>query len=514
MRWSTRSRPPRSERPRLDLQAAAVAAEGSIVTVLTAPDRLTRREISVDVASVRRFVPGLLVAVAVAYAVLNFPHAVGGRDALALTETALVTLPAFFAVRPWRTVRTSVLIVAAAVATASLVVCLVTAPGWFGANRAASYGLAALLFVTVSAYARRIRRVEALAAVVVFAGGVQFFWAFLPWWGGRNPSVAMSGTFYWHNQFGAFMLAPAIIGCVFVVLGRSPTRSVGWIVTPFTIAGLIYSSSRGAMLVLVLGWAAVGLLALTMKGRVRRSVGRWVAISVLSIGISFMLAGPPLFSGFHLPWASTQARAATGETVEANGHYRTLMWREAVIVFDHHPVAGVGYGALTNVAQQLTPADWPRSPLAHNDYLQALAEGGILLALPFLVGCMAIATRLGRQFAKLARPHCADPFRAGVVIAGGALMAHAAIDFDWSYPALFALAAIVTGLAVGPATSTRTTRNKGGATVASTTTPWIRLAAVAVLVGAVCVGAVVGRGGGVRLVYHQTQTIASTAGGA
>jgi hypothetical protein len=209
------------------------------VTVLTAPDRLANRDIPVDSATVWRWVRAILVAFAVIWAVFVFPYEVGGRDHWALTMTAAATLPAFLAVRPWRTVRTSVLVVAALTATTALVVCMVTTPGWFGANRAASYGLAAILFVTVSAYARRIRRIEVLAALVVFAGGVEFFWAFLPWWGGRDPSTTMSGTFYWHNQFGAFMLAPAIIGAVFVVLGRAPMRSVGWIVTPFAIAGMV-----------------------------------------------------------------------------------------------------------------------------------------------------------------------------------------------------------------------------------------------------------------------------------
>jgi O-antigen ligase len=476
------------------------------VTVLTAPDRLVNRDISVDAVMVRRAIPAVLVAIAVVYAVFDFPHAVGGRDHWALTKTAALTLPAFVAVRPWRTVKTGVLVVAAVTAAAALAVCMVTTPGWFGANRAASYGLAAILFVTVSAYARRIRRVEALAAIIVFAGGVEFFWAFLPWWGGRDPSVTMSGTFYWHNQFGAFMLAPAIIGCVFVVIGRPMTRSVGWIVTPFTIAGLVYSSSRGAMLALMVGWMCVGLLALSMKGRVRKSLGRWIGISLLSISITFALAGPPFFSTSHVPWASTQARAATGETVEANGHYRTLMWREVGLVFEHHPVAGVGYGALPEFAAQLTPADWPRSPLAHNDYLQALADGGLLLGLPFLFGCAVIGSRVVRQFGKLVRSHRADPFRAGVVIAAGALMAHAAMDFDWSYPALFALAAIVTALAIGPSTANRTTRARSGAVLASSRVTWVKLTACAVLVVAVGVGAVAGRMGGVKLVYTGYQT--------
>jgi O-antigen ligase len=483
------------------------------VTVLTAPDSLSKREVPVDPAMLARLVTGVLVAIAVGAALLPFTHAVGGRNAWALTETAATTLPAFFAVRPWRSVRTGVLLTAGAVAAAAMGVCLATAPGWFGANRAASYGLAAILFVTVSAYARRVRRLEALAALVVFAGGVEFFWAFLPWWGGRNPGIAMSGTFYWHNQFGAFMLAPALIGCIFVVLGRSPTRSVGWIVTPFVVSGVIFSSSRGSMLMLILGWLTVGVFTLTLKGRVHRSLFRWFAISVLAIAVSFALAGPPIFTHFHLPWSAVQMRDSTGGTATESSQYRVLMWREAITVFVHHPAAGVGYGALPSAAEKLTPASWPRSPLAHNDYLQALADGGLLLGLPFLLGCAAIAVRLGRQLLDVARRRVTDPLRVGVAIAGLALMGHAAIDFDWSYPALFTLAAIVTGLGVGPGTSPRTRRRSTGELRTSSRTSFVRITAIVALVAAVGVGAVAGRHGGVRLVYNPPATAVASSGG-
>ena len=176
------------------------------------------------------------------------------------------------------------------------------------------------------------------------------------------------------------------------------------------------------------------------------------------------------------------------------------MWRESVSVFEHHPLAGVGYGGLVPAAAQVTPADWPRSPLSHNDYLQALAEGGLLLGLPFLIACGAIGIRLLRVSFVSVRRRSVD-VRTGMCVGALALMAHAAIDFDWTYPALFALAAILAGAAIGP-----TLRRPDARHPTSTPQLMVRVAAVGVLAVVVIVGGIAGRKGGNRLAFHFDDT--------
>ncbi len=157
---------------------------------------------------------------------------------------------------------------------------------------------------------------------------------------------------------------------------------------------------------------------------------------MLAAGVTLAISGPPFFSSSSSPFAGTQARASAGGTADASSVYRVQMWHEAVIVFDHHPAAGVGYGGIgIESAAKLTPATWPRSPLAHNDYLQALAEGGLLLGVPFLAACAAIGVGLLRGLRSRARRRVLD-VRTGLIVGAAALMAHAAIDFDWTYPAL------------------------------------------------------------------------------
>jgi len=427
-----------------------------------------------------------------------------------LTRAAAVVVVALIAAKPWQRLRVGTLALAVAVAIAALTVCFVTPPGWFGGTRASSYGVAAGAFVAVASYARSVRRAYLIGAIVATAGAVQFCWSFVAWWGGRDQSIPMVGTFYWHNQYAAFLLAPALVALPLLVNHRPPWRLVGWVVAPLAAAGVVYSSSRGGLGILIGGWLLIGVLACRVKPN-RGALVRWLAASVLAAGVTLAISGPPFFSASASPFAGTQARSSAGGTADASTSYRLQMWHEAVIVFDHHPAVGVGYGALESTAAKLTPATWPRSPLAHNDYLQALAEGGLLLGVPFLAACVAIGVGLLRGLRSRARRRVLD-VRTGLIVGAGALMAHAAIDFDWTYPALFTLAAIVSAAAIAPALRRPDDRTSGtlGADVESPTRVRVRVALVAVLAVAICVGAVAGHRGGLQLGVGT----ASTSGGA
>jgi O-antigen ligase len=462
-------------------------------------------------------VPGVIIGLAVAYLTMPFAQATGGRDPWAVTKAAVVVLVALVAAKPWQRLRIGTLALAVAVAVAALAVCLVTPPGWFGATRASAYGLAAGTFVAVASYTRTVRRACLVGGIVAVAGAVQFCWSFVAWWGGRDQSLAMVGTFYWHNQYAAFLLAPALVALALLVRNRAPWRLVGWVVAPLATAGIVYSSSRGGLGILIVGWLVIGVLACRVKPN-RGALVRWLAASVLAAGVTMAISGPPFFASSASPFAATQARASEGDTADANSAYRVRMWHEAVIVFDHHPVAGVGYGALESSAVKLTPAGWPRSPLAHDDYLQALAEGGLLLGVPFLAACGAIGIGLLRGLRSRATRRVLD-VRTGLIVGALALMAHAVIDFDWTYPALFTLAAIVSAAAIAP-----TLRRPEAGTItrgiavdrSSSTRLHIRVALVAVLAIAVAVGGIAGHGGSLRLGFG-TQTappVAATTGAA
>lgn len=95
----------------------------------------------------------------------------------------------------------------------------------------------------------------------------------------------------------------------------------------------------------------------------------------------------------------------------------------------------------------LIPAGWPRSPYVHSGYLQAFADGGLLFGLPVLLLCLAVASGLVRRLVRASRrPGEADDIAAVAAVAALALMAHSALDFDWSYPALLSMTGVVIAL--------------------------------------------------------------------
>jgi O-antigen ligase len=376
-----------------------------------------------------------------------FTRAVGGRDAHAELVFAIVLLPALLLLRSWRA-RSRELVAAFAIAAAALSVCLLAPSGWWGADVAGGYVLAAAAFVGLRRYVRDVERVEVVAVAVCLAGLYQFSQAFLPWWGSRNAATEMSGTFYWHNPYAAFLLPAAIIGLGLVVAGRSPLRLVGWCAAPVGAAGVVFSSSRAALGALVVGWALV--IGLSLLARRNRAPA--LGLVGLAIALCAALPGPPLFPHYSSPFAGTEARAAAGETLTQNGMYRMQFWHEAASVARHHPLTGSGYHTLATASAYYTPSGWARSQLAHNGYLQPFADGGLLLGVPFLVGIAGLLLwALRRAAAPLRRrERNADSLLyAAIGIAVLAALAHSAVDFDWSHPAILVELAVL-GACVAP----------------------------------------------------------------
>jgi O-antigen ligase len=161
--------------------------------------------------------------------------------------------------------------------------------------------------------------------------------------------------------------------------------------------------------------------------------------------------------------------------------------------------------SLVSATAKVTPAGWPRSPLAHNDYLQAFAEGGLLLGLPFLAACVLIGIGLLRVLRSRVHRRAFD-VRTGLAVGALALMAHAAVDFDWTYPALLILFAVVAALAIAPVL-----RRPEQAGSLPRRDEWphsdrrgfaLRAALVGLLVVATIVGGLAAHVGGLRLGYH------------
>jgi O-antigen ligase len=401
-------------------------------------------------AELREHLPTVAVLAAVAWWLVFAAHNWGGRGPHAVSIGAAFTLVAVIAARPDRWLGTTPLALAAATSLGAFVVAATALSGWQGATVAATYACVAWLALAVAAEVRRRPQVAPLiAGLILFATLEEFAGGWTAWHGGRDPRVAMSGTFYWYNPFATFMIPGALIGAALWLGRRGPIAAIGLLSAVLAAIAVFYSTSRASLACLVLGLVVIGFLHMLLAGSIRMAL-RTVVGGAVVIGGVVLVAGPPFFPHRVSPFAGEASRTA-GQSLGQNGGYRLDFWREAIAVLTHHPLVGSGFRALASVANPLVPHAWPRSPLAHNGYLQALSDGGLVLGIPVCIAAAVLLWHLLRQLRDAIRRAEATPVSLAVPVALAALLAHSFVDFDWSYAALFALTAVLGGLVLGRA---------------------------------------------------------------
>jgi O-antigen ligase len=403
-----------------------------------------------EVVRARELVEHVSLAAFGAWWIGPMTHATGGRGPSATLIALALLVPLLISTRFWRRVGIWTLLLPVAVPLGALTACVLSPAGWSGADDLAGYTLAALSVPAVLAYARTAARQQAVIVVVVLAGMVQFAMGFLAWWGGGDPSHPMVGTFFWWNPYAAFLLAPALLGAALALRGERPWRLLGAFAVPLCSTGILLSSSRAVLTCLVLGLVAVGVSSvLSVRGRracARMALG-WLLIVASIAGTATLLTGPPFFPSRAAVTGAADARAAQGQSVATNGGYRLQFWERAVAVVQDRPIFGSGAHELAEASDPLVATSVARSNYAHNGYLQAASDGGIVLGGPFLLAALLAGVALLRRLAAGLRGR--GEWRQVVLpVAALALMVHGGVDFDWTYPSQFLMTAVILALAL------------------------------------------------------------------
>jgi O-antigen ligase len=449
-------------------------------------------------AELREHLPTAAVLAAVAWWLVFAAHNWGGRGPHAVSIGAAFTILAVVAARPDRWLGVTPLVLAAATSFGAFVVAATALSGWQGATVAATYACVAWLALAVAAEVRRRPQVAPLfAGLILFATLEEFAGGWTAWHGGRDPQVAMSGTFYWYNPFAAFMIPGALIGAALWLGRRGPVAAIGLLSTVLATIGVFYSTSRASLACLAVGLVVIGFLHLLLAGSVRMALRGVVGGAIVTAAV-FLVAGPPFFPHRVSPLAGEASRTA-GQSLGQNGGYRVDFWREAIAVLTHHPLVGSGFRALASVSNSLVPGTWPKSPLAHNGYLQALSDGGLVLGIPVCIAAALLLWRLLRQLRDAIRRAEATPVALAVPVALAALLAHSFVDFDWSYASLFALTAVLGGLVLGRPPVTGATDADGPAAPTERSGSRVGLALLAVGVATLVLSVYTARTGQIQL---------------
>ena len=294
-----------------------------------------------------------------------------------------------------------------------------------------------------------------LAIVHKLSGSDRIFWFYTPRYGGN-----IFGPFSNRNHFGAHMnmLFGVALG-LFLSTSRLG-EALGW---PNWRDRLAWLSTRRASQV-----ALSGLAVMLMGGAVCFSLSRGAIASLLaSLGVLAVVVMRRRGASGNIVPAATAAvllvvagvvwlgvdpvlqRLATLRDVlhDPLNDFRVVVTRDTLQLFGASPLWGCGFGAFEHAFPvfQTPSLEW-RWLHAHNDWVQLLAEGGIIGAGLFLTAMLLWLRQVGRHFAS-ASPR-ADLFDLGLMVGLISIALHSMADYSLHKPANALLLATLAGVAV------------------------------------------------------------------
>jgi tetratricopeptide (TPR) repeat protein len=194
------------------------------------------------------------------------------------------------------------------------------------------------------------------------------------------------------------------------------------------------SLSRGGMLGAVVAATSIAAIYGTIRGRIA---------SPLAIGAIVFVVGAVL-GGWLFGWASVSDRLSTLGESDA-GQNRTVIWNDILRGVPSYLVMGGGNGALLRFEPLHRVSYRTTSTIidyAHNEYIEALAEGGLIRLGITIVFCGAIIATVIRAYRRL-QDRSSGPLVLGAGFGLLALIAHSVVDFGIHIPSIAFLAVIV-----------------------------------------------------------------------
>ncbi len=259
-----------------------------------------------------------------------------------------------------------------------------------------------------------------------------------------------TGTFVNRNHFASYLAMAMPLTLALLTNPISGARFPGWrqrllrlldgrvLLRALLLAalgciwiGVVLSYSRAGLAVAVIGTAIAGF------GLWGRRLLFWLLVGSLAIPTVFLLYQDVRAPGARLSDLAVDARSDRG---------RLPVWRETTRIAIDHWAIGTGFGSFDAAFPLYRPASiHVRWNHAHNDWLQAAAEGGWLTPILLLaIGVPVFRRRAGRSSSRLARA-----IRLGALAGLLAVALHSLVDFPLKIPAIAVLAAILIGIRCG-----------------------------------------------------------------
>ena len=289
---------------------------------------------------------------------------------------------------------------------------------------------------------------------------------------GLNEIISTLGNRNYLGGFLTYLLFPSVVLVVRLRSRILRALAILMIAFGFAIALLLQQTAVVVMLVAASILLIAGILVFRTIDPIRRNRG-WLLILLGVLALTFMVSSPsgPLNSivGISAQDAGEEAESEQPASswlarfwARNSGSVRAWDWWVGWEMLKDHPITGVGLGNyklnfVPYKARFLStprgePYDFhiPRAAQAHNDYVQAAAELGLL-------GCLAVVGLLAVfVFTVWLRLHRnrdeADRFDLLLLVMGIiAFLGHALVSFPVHLPASMLAVLVVTGLIFSPA---------------------------------------------------------------
>jgi O-antigen ligase len=233
------------------------------------------------------------------------------------------------------------------------------------------------------------------------------------------------GPFVNRNDFAGFVELTLPAGLALMIFRglRRDMFPLAGLLTIVPMGAMVLSGSRGGIVSFGFEIAVLALLARSRKGPHGPRLAALAIVGLAALALVIWLgAGKALerFSTLHAGDVSLSRRA-------------TMVHGAAHMFFDH-PVAGTGVGSLVAVYPRYeTLYDGKVVDHVHNDYMELLAETGILGALCGLV-FLWLLFRQARNCFAAEQGHFSRAVHAGATAALCGLLLHSLVDFNLHIP--------------------------------------------------------------------------------
>ena len=218
--------------------------------------------------------------------------------------------------------------------------------------------------------------------------------------------------------------------------------SASWAIAAALLVGIMFSLSRMGFLSALFSLLVTGVLAvvsLQVASRIGTPTMKWAAIGLIALlGLGTFLFLPPdqLVARF--------ARLSADEGIDKG---RSKLWGETITLVRAYPVFGCGLGGYESAFPKYkVSGPLVRDDYAHNDYLQFLAEMGIMG--PAILFLLAGAT-VRAAFRSALDTSNSRTWSLALGCAGSltAILLHSTADFNLSIPANAMVVSWIAGIA-------------------------------------------------------------------